>query len=388
MRKRKKFIWLAILIVILLVMLITIVSNKMFHTTYETLPDIDKKMLEELSNIYKQFDQSEEPLWNGKYSFQTQPLMLIKTRKDQGILQKTAYVINVPMDRNLFAKEISLPKSLGLPKVYRISLFPPKNLKTWMPNNFGTLQLKGKETMYYKYYPKMMNDPELYFDFSSFLLHESFHIFKQKLWTFDNNDGEWIENYPDEPEQYALMGIEFKLLDLAMNANEPRTIQKYLSDWTVVRSYRYQKWPQLKAETKTEAIEGTARYIEYRYNKKMKRRLTVLAAENKPYHATFMQVFDFISNGQMNPSFIKRSIKYETGAALGLLMDKGNISWKESIEDSPDKPGSTQYEILKNHFQLSNTVSEQEIKNLQQLYDYKNLLVQGEKIATKFFEDK
>jgi len=69
MRKRKKFIWLAILIVILIVILITIVSNKMLYTTYETLPDIDKKMLEELSNIYKQFDQSEEPIWNEKYSF-------------------------------------------------------------------------------------------------------------------------------------------------------------------------------------------------------------------------------------------------------------------------------------------------------------------------------
>lgn len=109
--------------------------------------------------------------------------MLIKTKKNQGILQKTAYVINVPMDNDLFAKEIIVPKSLGLPKIYRISLLPPRNLKTWMPNNFGTLQLKDQEIMYYKYYPKMMNNPELYFDFSSFLLHESFHIFKQNLWT-------------------------------------------------------------------------------------------------------------------------------------------------------------------------------------------------------------
>lgn len=137
----------------------------MFNTTYESLPEIDQKMLAELSSIYKQFEQSEDPLWTDKYSFQTQPLMLIKTNKDQGILQKTAYVVNVPMDNDFFSKEIIVPKSLGLPKIYRISLLQPRNLKTWMPNNSGTLQLKDQEIMYYKYYPKVMNNPELYFDF-------------------------------------------------------------------------------------------------------------------------------------------------------------------------------------------------------------------------------
>lgn len=383
MKKSKKIIWLSIPTVILVVFLVLIVSNKMFNTTYESLPEIDQKMLAELSSIYKQFEQSEDPLWTESYSFQTQPLMLIKTKKDQGILQKTAYVINVPLHNNLFAKEIIVPESLGLPKVYRITLLPPRNLKTWLPNNFGTLQVKDQEIMYYKYYPKMMNNPELYFDFSSFLLHESFHIFKQKLWTYDINDAEWIENYPEKSEQYALMGIEFKLLDQAMNVNEQQTIQKYLRDWAIVRSYRYQKWPQLIGETKTEAIEGTARYIEYRYNAQMERRLTVLAAENEPYHATFMQVFDFIANGQMEPSFIKRSIKYETGAALGLLMDKGNIPWKDAIEDSTGKPGMTQYEIIKNHFKLNGAVGEEQMEQLKQIYDYKNLLAKGEKIAVK-----
>ncbi|MBM7663962.1 hypothetical protein JOC25_000418 [Solibacillus kalamii] len=216
--------WLYIPTVLLVVFLLSIVSNKMFNTTYESLPEIDQKMLAELSSIYKQFEQSEDPLWTDKYSFQTQPLMLIKTNKDQGILQKTAYVVNVPMDNDFFSKEIIVPKSLGLPKIYRISLLPPRNLKTWMPNNSGTLQLKDQEIMYYKYYPKVMNNPELYFDFFPFLLHESFHIFKQNLWTFDNNDAEWIKNYPEKSEQYALMGIEFKLLDQAMNVNEPETI--------------------------------------------------------------------------------------------------------------------------------------------------------------------
>lgn len=46
-----------------------------------------------------------------------------------------------------------------------------------------------------------------------------------------------------------------------MNVNEPETIQKYLREWAIVRSYRYQKWPQLIGETKTEAIAVI--YIQY-----------------------------------------------------------------------------------------------------------------------------
>lgn len=102
--------------VLLVVFLLSIVSNKMFNTTYESLPEIDQKMLAELSSIYKQFEQSEDPLWTDKYSFQTQPLMLIKTNKDQGILQKTAYVVNVPMDNDFFLKKLLYLNLLGCPK--------------------------------------------------------------------------------------------------------------------------------------------------------------------------------------------------------------------------------------------------------------------------------
>lgn len=57
------------------------------------------------------------------------------------------------------------------------------------------------------------------------------------------------------------MGLEFKLLDQAMLEKKPEIIQQYLYDWSILRKYRYKKWPQLKEETNTEAIEGTARYL-------------------------------------------------------------------------------------------------------------------------------
>lgn len=331
---------------------VSILLNKTYRTTFESLSETDRRMLTELSELYNHFEQSSDQLWNEDYRFESKPLLLIRTSKDSGLFRREGFAVNVPMKKGIFAQEISLPESMGLPKVYRISRFSPTTLSAWFPANFGTLNLKGTETMYFKYYPKMFSDPALYFDFSSFLLHEGFHIFKQKDWTYDANGAEHIENYPINEENYVLMGIEFKLLDQAMAESNPELVQQYLHDWTVVRNYRYYKWPQLNGETKTEAIEGSARYLEYRYSKLTGGNLMVLATKQEPYHVTFMQAYDFIANGQAeSPSFLERSIRYETGAALELTMDKANLPWKEAIEDVPGKkPGMTPYEILSNYY--------------------------------------
>lgn len=382
MSKRKKWILISIPAAIVIILSISIIFNKTYRTTFESLPDLDQQMLTELSNIYKQFEQSPDILWNEDYAFDTKPLLLVRTNKDRGIFRKEAFAVNVPLQNSLFAQEIKMPESMGLPKVYRVSRFAPSTLYTWMPINFGTVQIQDTETMFYRYYPRMFSDPELYFDFSSFLLHEGFHIFKQKEWTYDADETWWIdEDYPVNEEQYALMGMEYKLLDLAMAESRPEKVKPYLHDWTVVRNYRYAKWPLLQGETGTEAIEGTARYVEYRYNELMGRKLTVLAAEQPPYHATFMQVFDFVADGQMQQEFLKRSMRYETGAVLGMLMDKANIPWKNEMEDTPDQPGRTQYEILNDYFDLKKAADEAKIKELKQEHDYKKLLEQGRKIA-------
>ncbi|MNP43134.1 hypothetical protein D3C76_1369340 [compost metagenome] len=110
----------------------------------------------------------------------------------------------------------------------------------------------------------------------------------------------------------------------------------------------------------------------------------VLATKQEPYHVTFMQAYDFIANGQAeSPSFLERSIRYETGAALELTMDKANILWKEAIEDVPGKkPGMTPYEILSNYFKMNNlTTIESQLGKIKEVYDYDALRKQGAKIV-------
>ncbi|MGG7209663.1 hypothetical protein [Clostridium baratii] len=387
MKKSKNKLFLIILSIIVLLagmVVIDIILNKTYKTSYESFDSVDKEMFQELSQIYKQFDKNSDQLWGDKDKLNKMPLILIRTNKDKGIIRKYAYAINLKgIENSIFAEKMDIPSSLNLPTVYRLSKFDINMISTWLPSNFGTLDMDKANTFYFKYYPKMIENPDLYFEFSSFLIHESFHTYNQKDWTYDKNDGEYIENYPVNKENYALMGLEFKLLDKCMEEKNTEEVKKYLKEWTIVRTYRYEKWPELIKETNTEAIEGTARYMEYKYSKLTGGKLTVLANKEKPYHVTFTHAFNCISNGRgETPVYLERPIKYETGAALGLIMDKLNINWKGDIEDSPNKNGETQYEILKKYFNISDKdVSDDVMKKIEEENNYSELLKQGQKIV-------
>lgn len=381
----KKPVIIGTLIIVLGIWIIgNIVLNKTTKIDYNSLDQIDKEMFTELSKIYINFRDNSNKLWDEKYKLNEKPIILVRANKSNGLIRNQAYAINLDdYNKSIFSKKIEVSTSLKLPNVYRLSKFDPNTLNTWLPNNFGKVNIKGKDVFYFKYYPDMFENPDLYLNFSSFLLHESFHTYEQKDWLYDSNDGEYIENYPYDKENYALIGLEFKLLDECMKANNVNEIKNYLREWTIIRTYRYKKWPQLLAETNTEAIEGTARYIEYSYSKLIEGKLTVLAKKQEPYYVTFSEAYNYIANNQAeSPNYLERPMRYETGAALGLIMDKANINWKTEIDDSKDKPGKTQYQILKEYFNVSNEdISDENVDKIKNENNYNELIKSGEKIA-------
>ena len=80
--------------------------------------------------------------------------------------------------------------------------------------------------------------------------------------------------------------------------------------------------------------------------------------------------------------FLERNMRYETGSALELSMDKANIPWKEAIEDSRTKQGKTPYEVLNTYFNINDTSTiENKMKEIKENNDYETLLEQGEKLV-------
>lgn len=381
-----KKIYKGILVISTLVIMIGIISilgNKFVHTKYSDFDSCDTQMFEHLSRIYNTFSNESENLWSSNYKINDKPIILIRSNKDKGIIRKHAYAINVKgLEHSVFAKKVDVPKEFNLPDVYRISNLDSKLYSTFFPSNFGVLDINKNDTFYFKYHPKMMENPDLYFDFDSFFLHESFHTYKQKYWTYDKDDGEYIKNYPENKEYYALVGLEFKLLDKCIESKSADDAKKYLEQLITIKTYKYKKWPQLIAETNTEAIEGTARYIEYKYSNLIGGNLKILPVSEDPYYVTFSYVFNCVAEDKVNSSYLKRSAKYETGAALGLIMDKADISWKEDMDDGNNKDGKTQYEILSKYFNISpDNISEDIVKEIQNENSYNELLNKGQIIV-------
>lgn len=380
--KDKKFKLIVWGIVILLFSFIggNILFNKFYKIKYKSMDTVDKEMFDDLSNIYKEFENNKNDIWNG-FNFEKEPLIVIRTFNDKGIIRKYSYAINVDgIDNSIFAKKINMPESIKLPEVYRLSSLYPNLITTMLPDNFGTIEIDKINTIYFKYYSEMITNPKSNHDFSSFLLHESFHICKQKEWTYDkDNDGSIVLDFPNNKENYALMGIEFLLLDKCLETDNKDDIEKYLKDLITIRTYRYDKWPQLKTISNIEAIEGTATYLPEKINSLMNGELI----NNNEEKIKYSDALKYLSNlNKISMITFEKSIYYNTGSSLGFIMDELGIDWKYNIEDSKDKDGETQYEILKSYFNIDNKdISSENIKNIEIENNYDELLKQGEKIA-------
>ncbi|ENK1243725.1 hypothetical protein AB2063_001872 [Clostridium botulinum] len=390
MKKLKKKTKIIMGIIIIILVSLTsggIFYNKFYKPYYKSMDSIDKEMFNELSNIYNQFNKNKKEIWD-VFNFNNEPLILIRTYKEKGVLRKYAYAINIEsIENSIFIKKIDMPQYTNIPKVYRISSLYPYLLSSFMPNNFGTVKIKGTEIFYFKYYPEMIKDPKQNQDFSSFLLHEIFHIYKQKHWTYDKNgDGSIIENFPNNKENYALMGVEFSLLDKCLKTNDKNIIKNYLKDWTIIRTYRYNKWPQLKTISKIEAIEGTATYITEKINNLMQGDLR----KNYPPKIPYSDEVEYLSNQEkIHLIIFEKSLYYNTGSTLGIILDKLDIDWKKDIEDSKNKKGKTQYEILKKYFNITNEdINTKNIEKIESENNYNSLLKQGEKIVNTVNKNK
>ncbi|TLG72133.1 hypothetical protein [Culicoidibacter larvae] len=358
--------------------------NQIVSTDYSETDPTDQQMFQEIAEIYQTFKTSSDALWTSDYRLDQLPLVLIRTAKYNDFFCQYAYLINIPGAENIIgAKAMTLPEELDLPPVYRINNITLGFSSTWLPDNFGTLSMNNTEAFYYKYSPEMMTNPQTNLAFKEFMIHESFHVYRQAAWTYDQrpDNNSFTENYPYIGEQYALFGLEFSLLDQALASNDPKQIKNIMQDWLVVRNSRYQQWPQLIGETNTEAIEGTAQYTEIRYAYLTGGSDQAVAALNQANAPTFQAAFTAMAEGNQ-PEYLERSIYYETGSALGVIMDKLILDWKPQIEDSAVNPGKTQYEIIKSYYNLPETFEQaQALEKIKNDNNYQALLEKGNKLA-------
>ena len=350
--------------VISLISIYIVYSYTVFFTAgsqYEEFPEIDKKMFRELDTIYDIFSEQGTIIWDG-YIFHEVPLVLVRTNRETSPFWQYAYLIQYPGAENItLAKKVSFSNEFNFGPVYRVPLFFSGSAPFWFPSNFGFLFKENSvysfydgtgDYFYFKYNNDRFTGDSNKHDFSRFLLHESFHTYAQRDWVYDNPSVQdpFIYQYPTGEEYITKLKEEYVLLDALVQASKddiPALAREYIQK----REARVKVYPELKKEELIEAIEGTARYVELKF--------THLQTGTQSFDLYGKQPFSFVTTldniikkGSDAPdNALSFKILYATGAALGYVLDKVGVNWKEQIIDSKEKRGKPQYQILKEVYQ-------------------------------------
>ncbi|QIS21620.1 hypothetical protein [Nocardia terpenica] len=339
-------------------------------STYAELDETDKTMFDQLSTQYETFATQPEKLWDNEYRYDRMPLVLVRARKDRGIVWRYMYLVNASgiMDTSGFRK-VDFPGNPYLHDVFATKALGWQSLSLLPPANFTALRLGGREVLAFKYHPDMFSretDPLRTFPY--FSLHEAFHYYKQANWDFDRNGRTtWVENYPTGADHLSLLHTEFALLDRLGTEADPALFPAIARDLALVRAARYQRWPQLVAQDNTEAIEGTARYLERRYSDLTGGKVGVLT-NKQGQTSTFTAVLDWIEQNPDRGKLLERTMAYETGAQLGYILDRLEPRWKKLMEPSPIGEQLTQHEILRRHFGITAPTTDDDLARIQQTY--------------------
>lgn len=370
--KRKKKIFISItLLIVLLGIIVVIGFNKLFNTEYNSLNDIDKSMIKQLSEIYETYDNNSGHIWIEGYNFNNIPLVLTPVSKDKGMLHAYSYVVGVDkLENSIFSKKIEVPKEMNLPPIYRVSFLSPSLIKSWIPANFTFSDIGTQHVTFLKYNPSNTITLNIERSFKYFLMHEVFHEYRQvPLWKNVDDLTSSIFVKERNKEQYQLLLLEFAILDKANEISNKDELIYILGDFVTVREYRYDKFQYMKQENLVETLEGCAQYIEYKYS-------DLVGDILKPPFTVrgevigFKDVFNkemlegFVENNGLN-GFMDKDLYYYIGSLEGVLLDKLDINWIDRVESN-----ELIYDIMKDEISKQVNVNISNIEEIKNRYGY------------------
>lgn len=378
MKKKLKIFLKVVLMCVFLLIIISLGTNKLLHTDYDTLNDMDKNMLKQLSQVYEIYNSKSQDIWKEGYTFNNIPLILTPVSKDKGIIHAYSYVIGVDKFKDsLFSKKIEVPKDMNLPPIYRVSFIDPTLIKAWFPINFDFSDMGKQHVTFFKYNPDSVRVTKTGRVFKYFLMHEVFHEYRQlPVWKNANELKSSIHVEERDKEQYQLLLTEFAILDKASSANNKNELINTLSDYVTVRDARYNKFPYMKQEKSVETLEGCAEYIEYKYS-------NLVGDSVKPQHK-FSDAFstkalqEFTSKVPLN-GFMDKDLYYYVGDLQGMFLDKLQVNWKDRVENN-----ELVYDILRDEIRKQISENSKSLDSIKNEYGYNSFDEQVQIIVNNF----
>ncbi|WMM25250.1 hypothetical protein RBU61_00905 [Tissierella sp. MB52-C2] len=341
--------------------------NKLFNTEYNSLNDLDKSMINQLSEVYETYDNNSRDIWMEGYNFNNIPFILTPVSKDRGTLHAYSYVVGVDkLENSIFSKEMNLPS------IYRVSFLSPSLIKAWTPAKFIFSDIGTQHVTFFKYNPLNTTALNTEKSFKYFLMHEVFHEYRQvPLWKNVNDLTSSIFIEERNKEQYQLLLLEFAIMDKANEINNRDELINILSDFVTAREYHYNKFQYMKQEKLVETLEGYAQYIEYNYS-------NLVGDLVKPPFTVdgevvgFKDVFaketleNFVKENSLN-QFMDKNLYYYVGSLEGVLLDKLDINWKDRVENN-----ELIYDIMKDEIYKRADGKINSIEEIKDKYGYDN----------------
>ena len=218
----------------------------------------------------------------------------------------------------------------------------------------------------------------------SMMLHECFHVFQDHFWK--PTPGRWASFPIYDIPQAALMGLENRILHMAVQLEDVKEIHRLAKMFVAVRTLRRKGLSEeaRRCEDRENFSEGTAFYAETRLSQLLhwsgKRSSSFL--RNDPDYKGYSEagkIYHSYLEGILPPGNKPVTLGhhiYQNGMAQALLLDLVRPGWKKEMNTE----GITQFKLLERQFPLE----EDEINALaaaaKDKFDYKKIHAQQESL--------
>jgi hypothetical protein len=307
------------------------------------LDALDTSMFSELTRQFDAFRDHPDELWDARYRYDREPLILARTDSEGALAWPYLYLVNMStlIDTSRFPR-VGFDEGGPLADVRVATDIDLQTLRLWTPGTFDTLEFGGRRVLAFKYSASQFDpaiDPLM--QFPTFPMHEAFHVNVQPEWQQDRDGSARVWDPPTGAQLTATFAEEFAALDAVSTATDDA--ERWRIGARIVVERRAEPGPSrnLDARDGLETIEGAARYLERRYSDLTGGRVGLLT--NKQGQASsFTAVLEWAASPGGDAGIFEHTVWYETGAQLGFLLDHLAPDWKTRVADGR----TTMFDVL------------------------------------------
>ena len=360
--------------ILLILVCADLLTNKTLNKTYDELSETDRQAVGEICKVIDLFDSEtgNKDIWEHAYNPADTGFAIIRS---YGMAKGYCYLVNEAPPASIFSQKIEMPDQYVDISVYRYAICTPSLLCT-ISSSFD----EGYVTINDMTVPAVKYDRSMVKFSGPGSLEERYAVnsFRDAVDTPDEISAEADVSFVMDAENIALTGLQYRILDELLAADDKELADKLLCEYVLIRERQAARYPDLdKQQQRLELKQGTEQYVYYKISQKTGGGYTYF---DKPLseRITFYSAYYYICTGSYGDDvqgYFRNDNCTYTGAALCEIMDKFEMipGWEKNLDNSTNADFVSQYSLLRDycsHFNYKDMTPE----NIQRSYNYEEVL--------------